>query len=645
MNENINKNLVDPVEDPCKPPYKRGHGGFCGCNCKCLAPECWDLIKIYYECFNSNSPSPAKELITCDESQKLCTSENLDFCQDKNYPCIGYDCQESGCEEVPYAPGMYVSKNDCTNYCQNSKKYEFLVPHNIVIDGKRCIGGICPDQPDWVCCLDGITCAATYADCSCNCSGEKGCTNPYSPNYNPSAKCDDGSCVTCCNSGKCAGNSRILGILALILNEDVVAKQILIDFNKKQVDYLIVGSVARGKNFVKDIDILYKQTDENVNKIVQVLNKHGVSPLDINHTIINCSDISLDIFSSIPYQYATYESFKETTNVEVLGINCPSIKEVDANELIKPSDTPLPLPFLGGGGQLGGNGYCGRNCGLPEGPGPCHPTFNLNHYVPPENSCTGEGFYYNSCYDCFGTTPPPTDYITCYYCDDSYSVKSCVQKTISYSTYDYSSPPDCSVFSSEGETLYNTPEECMIGCHGSPKYTPCYACIKLAIEDGVCNLIYIPYDQQCGYFNFFDNIDSCESYCRSTTTTTTTTPEPSCTIELTTEGCCLEYTGSTIYAVGDGLIKAELTNEELCCPDGSITIRINGNPDSYFASDGETIEVELEISPCSCTEAFKEPSQPSEAGCPKEEGAKPLIVLDKKTNKIKIIINKKLLKN
>jgi hypothetical protein len=644
---NIEKNLANPGEDPCKPPYKRGHGGFCGCNCKCLAPECWDLIKIYHECSSSGPPSPGESIISCKESQKLCKGKELNFCQDINYPCFGYDCQENGCEESPYVPGMYLSRHECVDYCDNSKKAEYLVPHNIVIEGKRCLGGICPEQPDWVCCLDGIKCAATYADCDCNCNGEKGCTNPYSPNYNPAAQCDDGSCVTCCNSGSC-NNSRRAGMLALVANENIVAEEILLDFNKKEIEYLIVGSVSRKKNF-GDIDILYKKTNENVEKILQVLTKYGISPLNIDHTIVECDDINLDIFSEIPYQYVNYESFKETTNLEILGLNCPAIREEDANNLIKPSDSPLPL--IGGGGALGGDGYCGNNCGLPGGPGPCHPTFNNPHFVPPENSCTGEGFWYDSCYGCFGTTPPPTDYITCYYCDDSYSPKSCVEQRIQYQTYDYPSRPSCSTFSKDKQ-LYDSPEECMMGCHGSPDYIPCYACIKIAIG-GICNYIFVPYTPggagQCGDFNFFDNIDSCESYCNTTTTTTTTTPEPSCEVHLTTEGCCLEYSGETIYAVGDGIVKGSIVSEELCCPgDETATFRvlINGSEDSYFASDGETIEVKLEIDGnCTCTESSKEPSTPSDVGCPKDETAKPLIILDKKTNKIKILINKKSLRS
>jgi hypothetical protein len=37
----------------------------------------------------------------------------------------------------------------------------------------------------------------------CVCCANGGCTNPNAANYNPSATCDDGSCVTCCTAGKC----------------------------------------------------------------------------------------------------------------------------------------------------------------------------------------------------------------------------------------------------------------------------------------------------------------------------------------------------------------------------------------------------------------------------------------------------------
>lgn len=49
------------------------------------------------------------------------------------------------------------------------------------------------------------------------CCTRPGCTNPNSPNYDPDATCDDGSCETCCNQGKCVvgdpdcgGNCRSL---------------------------------------------------------------------------------------------------------------------------------------------------------------------------------------------------------------------------------------------------------------------------------------------------------------------------------------------------------------------------------------------------------------------------------------------------
>lgn len=42
---------------------------------------------------------------------------------------------------------------------------------------------------------------ATADDCCCD--NTPGCTNPNSPNYDPGATCDDGSCETCCNQGLC----------------------------------------------------------------------------------------------------------------------------------------------------------------------------------------------------------------------------------------------------------------------------------------------------------------------------------------------------------------------------------------------------------------------------------------------------------
>lgn len=47
-----------------------------------------------------------------------------------------------------------------------------------------------------------------------------GCTLPYSPNYNPNATHDDGSCLTCCNQGKCVYNDTDCGLNCLSLTQD-----------------------------------------------------------------------------------------------------------------------------------------------------------------------------------------------------------------------------------------------------------------------------------------------------------------------------------------------------------------------------------------------------------------------------------------
>jgi hypothetical protein len=139
--------------------------------------------------------------------------------------------------------------------------------------------------------------------------------------------------------GEDCGNLRssmALAKQAVILPDNVVyTKDILLDFNKKQVEYLLVGSAARSKNY-KDIDLLYKNTDENINKIIQVLHKHNVVPVDIDHTIVVSKDVNLDIFSNIPYQKnISYENFENTTIVNILGVDCPAINKEDAKNLLR----------------------------------------------------------------------------------------------------------------------------------------------------------------------------------------------------------------------------------------------------------------------------------------------------------------------
>lgn len=51
--------------------------------------------------------------------------------------------------------------------------------------------------------------AVTDAPCSC-CNA--GCTNPNSANYDPTATCDDGSCVTCCGEGLCRIGDNCKGL-------------------------------------------------------------------------------------------------------------------------------------------------------------------------------------------------------------------------------------------------------------------------------------------------------------------------------------------------------------------------------------------------------------------------------------------------
>jgi hypothetical protein len=114
----------------------------------------------------------------------------------------------------------------------------------------------------------------------------------------------------------------------------IYTKNILIDFNNEQIEYLIVGSAARKPEY-RDIDVLYKNTDDNVNKIIQVLKKHNIIPNQIKHTIIHSLDKNLDLFSSIPLKGNKFESFKETTTINILGVNCPSINKLDAETLKK----------------------------------------------------------------------------------------------------------------------------------------------------------------------------------------------------------------------------------------------------------------------------------------------------------------------
>ena len=82
-----------------------------------------------------------------------------------------------------------------------------------------------------------------------------------------------------CEGEDCNGAGResiVLAKQAVVLSDNAVyTKDILVDFNEKGVEYLLVGGAVRGKRY-KDIDVLYKNTNENVNKIIQILQKHYI---------------------------------------------------------------------------------------------------------------------------------------------------------------------------------------------------------------------------------------------------------------------------------------------------------------------------------------------------------------------------------
>jgi hypothetical protein len=515
----------------CKPPYKRGHGGYCGCDCKCLAPECWDLIYINYDCNEGSTLKPIGEgsilgpTLFCEENFKICPGINgaSDYCQNENFPCIGYDCQIEGCVKSPYISGMYYTYSDCLNYCVNQEqKYLKLAPSEVFINGKICPNGTCPENPTWICCLDGIYCAATYADCPCSCIGKQGCTNPHSNNYDPDAKCDDGSCVTCCNAMKCV--------------------------------------------------------------------------IDDRDDIANCNRL------------------------------------------------PLIDGFAGGT-----DGCCDAFC---VEAGDCHPTFTKSHTVPAENSCSGVGFTYNACDVCTftttttttTTTPEPTSLprVICYLCQgvDPYTGIGPIGEQCN--PVDFTEGP-CSKHNVPGYTYYSSEAECKAACETTTPYPYkfCYSCVETAIG-GTCNRVPISYGNCSDYSvpgnTFYDSEAECKSNCYTTTTTTTTTTKPPCVVEVTTEGCCLEYSEGAIYAVGDGVVKAIPQDKENCCSD--FRVSVNGKDESAPVTDGTEIEFLPRTFYCPCEETSIEPSDPSSASCPPKPAAKPMIVFDKKTNKIKILLNK-----
>lgn len=515
----------------CKPPYERGHGGYCGCNCKCLAPECWDLIYINYDCNEGASLIPIGEggilgkPTSCEAGLKICPGIHgeSDYCQNENFPCVGYDCQVEGCVKSPYINGMYYTYNDCINYCINQEQRHLkLTPSEIFYNGLVCPNGTCPENPTWICCLDGLHCAATYADCpNCFCEGKQGCTNPHSNNYDPDAKCDDGSCVTCCNAMKCVVDDR----------DDAA----------------------------------------------------------------NCNRL------------------------------------------------PLIDGFAGGT-----DGCCDAFC---VEVGDCHPTYTNSHTVPAENSCSGKEFTYNACGTCtYNTTTTTTTttyspYRTCYECIyGAADSENCKPVEFPNTT----SPPipirisnstTCSDYNTADSTFYETESECRSDCSTATTpypYKLCYSCLETAIG-GNCIPVPISYGDCSDYSvpgnTFYDSPSECDSNC-----TTTTTTKPPCVVEVTTEGCCLEYSEGTIYAVGDGVVKAVAQDKENCCDD--FRMIVNGLPESSQVLDGAEIEFMPGSFKCPCEEISIEPSDPSSASCPPKPAAKPILVLDKKTNKIKILINK-----
>jgi hypothetical protein len=67
---------------------------------------------------------------------------------------------------------------------------------------------------------------------------------------------------------------------------------------------------------------------------------------------------------------------------------------------------------------------------------------------------------------------------------------------------------------------------------------------------------------------------------------------------------------------------------------------VNGKIDTNIVQDGDEVTIEGEAFECPCEEVGKEPKDPSPASCPPKPSSKPIIVLDKKTNKIKILLKR-----
>jgi hypothetical protein len=177
------------------------------------------------------------------ECKTFCDPDTNEIC------CHGNCCAENS---VCCNDGTCCAQGETCCYDQETDTYSCCAV------GETCCHGNCcaVDRPvccgDGTCCADGQTCcldegAGTYTCCepgetccggTCcpagnNCCTESntsppycspdpcpipGCMNTNSPNFNPAATCDNGSCITCCNAGLCvvldrdaAGNCNSVG--------------------------------------------------------------------------------------------------------------------------------------------------------------------------------------------------------------------------------------------------------------------------------------------------------------------------------------------------------------------------------------------------------------------------------------------------
>ena len=126
-------------------------------------------------------------------------------------------------------------------------------------------------------------------------------------------------------------------------------------------------------------------------------------------------------------------------------------------------------------------------------------------------------------------------------------------------------------------------------------------------------------------------------------TLATTPTKDSCEIRMviTTDGCCIEYSGETMYAVGSGYVDISISSDDRsavrtgdlknCCNkfmlNGSL---FNGNNISYLAEDGEEISVEPDYS-CHCK---KLDNQTAKNGFKSQCNSEPLSALGNKPYKI-----------